>query len=179
MLVQLARREVNANSTWRRTADHVPAIPEFAHSDDLGAEFAPLDVRLLQDLGFRAYFDASARESTWPIPFGMTPHELALFGEREGVSYTEPQSGDIFLQRSFYANEYIHAGLVMTVDGRVPAADHMVCFLASTVEGDTDHRGLLGRGYTCKLRRRFNPAKGDRFLRWCELDTDRFNWRAA
>ena len=94
----------------------------------------------------------------------------ALFGAERGILYERPTSGDIFLQRSFYRKDYIHAGLVMTVDGFGCEDDVNPYFETSTVEGDTDHRGLLGRGYTCKLRRRLSATQGDRFLRWCELD---------
>ena len=47
-----------------------------------------------------------------------------------------------------------------------------IYFDISTVQGVTDHRGLLERGYTCKLQRRLSPSMGDRFLRWCDLPAD-------
>lgn len=37
---------------------------------------------------------------------------------------------------------------------------------------EPDHRRLLGRAYTCKLRRRLRRTLGDRFLRWCELEAE-------
>lgn len=170
VLVQLTRRAVQQELKWKPTAQHAPPIPDGAETDDPTAAFATLDVRLLQQLGFRAYYDEVAKASAWPVPLGMSPHELALFGEERGILYETPVSGDIFLQRSFRAKEYIHAGLVMTVDGRGFMNDTTIYHDTSTVEGDTDHRGLLRRGYTCKLRRRLSPTQGDRFLRWCELD---------
>jgi hypothetical protein len=71
-----------------------------------------------------------------------------------------PESGDIFLQRSFRGKDVIHAGLVMTVNGYGCLDEHTVYDETATIEGDTDHRGLLGRGYTCKLRRRLSPTLG-------------------
>ena len=67
---------------------------------------------------------------------------------------------------------FVHAGLVMTVDRNGCLNDHTIYYDTSTVEGDTDHRGLLGRGYTGKLRRRLSLTLGDRFLRWCDLPAD-------
>lgn len=173
VLVQMTRRVVTQQFRGTLTALHAPAIPEGPDgpvTDDPGAALATLDVRLLQQCGVRAYYDEAARRSAWPVPLGLSPHELALFGAERGVLHERPASGDIFLQRSFRRPEFIHAGLVMTVDGTGHLDGHAVYFDTSTIEGDTDHRGLLGRGYTCKLRRRLSPAQGDRFLRWCELD---------
>jgi hypothetical protein len=170
VLVQFARNAVHKELKWKPTAQHAPPIPDGAVTDDPLAALGTLDVRLLQQLGFRAYYDETAKESAWPLPLGMSPHELALFGADCGILYEHPEIGDIFLQRSFRIKEYIHAGLVMTVDGQGCIDDHTVYYDNSTIEGDTDHRGLLGRGYTCKLRRRLSPTLGDRFLRWSELN---------
>ena len=170
VLVQHTRRTVQRELKWKPTALHAPEIPDGAVSDDPTAGFATLDVRLLQQCGFRAYYDQATNQSAWPIPLGMSPHELALFGEAHGIMYEKPVSGDIFLQRSFYMKAFIHAGLVMTVNGEEFLNDRIHYFDMSTVEGDTDHRGLLGRGYTAKLRRRLSPTQGDRFLRWSELE---------
>ena len=57
----------------------------------------------------------------------------------------------------------------MTVNGYGFLDDRTVYSETSTIEGDTDHCGLLGGGYTCKLNRRLSPTLGDRFLRWSEL----------
>ena len=172
VLVRLARMTVERELKWKRTELHAPPIPDAAVTDDPIALEAPLDVRLLQQLGFRAYYDEVTQRSSWPIPFGFTPHELALYGKAHGVLHESPASGDIFLQRALRGREFAHAGLVMTVDGIDCVDDSTVYYRTSTVEGDTDHRGLLGRGYTCKLRRRLSPTLGDRFLRWCDLPAD-------
>jgi hypothetical protein len=41
------------------------------------------------------------RGSAWPVPFGLSLHELALFGAEHGVLHEQPVSGDVFLQRGF------------------------------------------------------------------------------
>ena len=51
------------------------------------------------------------------------------------------------------------APLVMTVNGYGCLDEHTVYDETATIEGDTDHRGLLGRGYTCKLNRRLSPTR--------------------
>lgn len=172
VLVQLARRTVERELKWTRTELHAPAIPRGAVSDDPLAESSPLDVRLVQVLGFRAFWSDTTAQSDWPLPLGLTAHELGLFGEAQGILHLQPMSGDIFLQRGLRGRAFVHAGLVMTVDGHGCMDDGTEYYETSTVEGDTDHRGLLKRGYTCKLRRRLSPTLGDRFLRWCDLPAD-------
>ena len=169
VLVQLARTTMERELKWKRTEFHAPPIPDGALTDDPLATEGTLDVRLLQQLGFRAYHDEATQRSSWPLPFGLSPHELALFGEVHGILHETPACGDIFLQRALRGRSYVHAGLVMTVDGTGCLDEHIIYYDTTTVEGDTDHRGLLGRGYTCKLRRRLSPTLGDRFLRWCDL----------
>ena len=100
VLVQLARRTVERELKWTRTELHAPPIPEGAVSDDPLAELSPLDVRLIQQLGFRAYHNAATQRSDWPLPLGLTAHELALYGEGHGILHEQPESGDIFLQRA-------------------------------------------------------------------------------
>ena len=95
VLVQLARRTVQQEHKWKHTEEHAPPIPDGAEADDPTAALAPLDVRLLQQLGFRAYYDELAQTSAWPVPLGMSPHELALFGADCGMFYERPESGDI------------------------------------------------------------------------------------
>lgn len=173
VLVQVTRRTVEHQLRGKLTELHAPPIPggpAGPATDDPAAALATLDVRLLQQVGFVAYYDEAAKRSAWPVPLGMSPHELALFGAQHGVLYERPASGDIFLQGSFRTHQFIHAGLVMTVDRQGFLGGDTVYYDTSTIEGDTDHRGLLGRGYTCKLRRRLSPTLGDRFLRWCELE---------
>lgn len=174
-LVQATRRMVSQHWHGKLTELHAPPIPEGPNgpvSDDPAESLATLDVRLLQQCGVLAYYNEVARRSAWPVPLGHSPHELALFGAEHGVLQEQPVRGDIFLQCSFRTRQFIHAGLVMTVDGTRWLDHRTLCYDTSTVEGDTDHRGLLGRGYTYKLRRRLSPTLGDRFLRWCELEVD-------
>ncbi|MDB4914701.1 MAG: hypothetical protein JWM95_2345 [Gemmatimonadetes bacterium] len=168
VLVQFARRAVQQELKWKPTAEHAPPIPDGAVSNDPTEACATLDVRLLQQLGFKAYYDEATGQSAWPVPLGMTPQELYLFGLEHGIVHDTPVSGDILLQRSLRTDDFIHAALVMTVNGH-GALDHVPYHDTSTVEGDTDHRGLLARGYTCKLNRRVCAAQGDRFLRWADL----------
>ena len=173
VLMQFARRTVEKELKWKPTADHAPPVPDGAVRAGPEPKCAPLDVRLIQQLGFRAYFNEETKESAWPIPLGLSPDELSILGVEHGILYESPMRGDVFLQQSFRGDQYVHAGLVMTVDGQGCIDDRLVYHDTYTIEGDTDHRGLLKRGYTCKLRRRLSPTKGDRYLRWSELAAPR------
>ena len=132
VLVQLTRRAVQKELKWKPTAQHAPPIPDGAEADDPTAALAPLDVRLLQQLGFRASDDELAQTSAWPLPLGMSPHDLAQFGADCGVLSERPKSGDIFLQRSFRGKDVIHAGLVMTVNGYGCLDEHTVYYETAT-----------------------------------------------
>jgi hypothetical protein len=81
VLLQASREIVQREWKWRRTREHAPPIPTGANTDDPVAEPALLDVRLIQELGFRAFRDDQTGASCWPIPLGLTPHELMLFGK--------------------------------------------------------------------------------------------------
>ena len=90
-------------------------------------------MRLLQQLGFRAYYDEMTKTSAWPVPLGMSPYELSLFGAACGILYERPESGDIFLQRLFSGKNVIHAGLVMTVNDYGCLDDRTVYYETSTI----------------------------------------------
>ena len=169
VLVRHARMRIEQELKWKRTEDHAPPLPKGVVSDDPLESEATLDVRLLQVLGYRAYFDEATQQSAWPVPFGQTPHELGLYGKLHGVLHESPEAGDIFLQRALRGKVHVHAGLVMSVEGTGSFDDATSFFETGTVEGDTNHRGMLGAGYTCKLHRQLSPSQGDRFLRWCDL----------
>ena len=167
-----ARNAIEREMKWKRTEEHAPPIPVGATAEDPAEELATLDVRLLQELGFRAFYDEGTKRSSWPVPFGMSPHELAIFGEERGVLYYTPERGDIFLQRALRRRTFAHAGLVTAVLGMTDIDERTYFHDTYTIEGDTDHRGLLRRGYTCKLRRNLSTTLGDRFLRWSELESE-------
>ena len=92
----------------------------------------------------------------------------ASSAERD-VIHEAPLPGDIFPHRSIRTENFVHAGLVSTADGRLRVRD-CVHYKATAIDGDTDHCGKLKGGYTYKVRRRFTPIMGDRFPRWADLD---------
>lgn len=164
-MLTMGRQELHG----KRTESHAPVIPEGAAAGDADAVFAPLDMRFLQTVGFHAYLDPATGHSAWPVPLGLARNKLWMFGAERDIIHEAPLPGDIFLQRSPRTEDYVHAGLVLTVDSQGLIRDR-VYYNLTTMEGDTDHCGMLKGGYTYKVRRRLGPTWGDRFFRWVDLD---------
>ena len=146
-----------------------PAPDEAAPS---ASDAAPSwDLKFVQRCGYWSHYDFATRTSSWPIPHGLSPLEMARFGAAAGILHKTPQDGDIFLQYSLDTDKFGHVGVVarMLEEG-VRDKDEAVYFDLYTVEGDTDEMGRPGRGRAMRLTRRLSPDDGDRFLRWSHLD---------
>ena len=129
------------------------------------------DLKFVQRCGYWSHYDIATRTSSWPIPYGMTPLEMARFGAAAGILHRTPAYGDIFLQYSLDTEQFGHVGVVAkTLDGGVRDEDEAEYFDLYTIEGDTDQMGRPGRGAAVRLTRRLTPDDGDRFLRWSHLD---------
>ena len=129
------------------------------------------DLSFVQHCGYWAHRDPRTGESYWPIPAGMTRTGLGKFGEKARILYDTPEVGDIFLQYGPFNETFVRVGIVMGIVG----SGHLLLtkepfFLLYTVESDTGPQGQLHGGLTLRVRRRFQPATGDRFLSWMELD---------
>ena len=155
MLIAAAGCVVRSNAP---IPDHAA---ESRPSDDAPAQ--PANVRFIQHCGHWSHFDYRMNASSWPIPDGLTVHELGLFGLAHDILYPMPEPGDIFLQFGPSRKTFVRAGIIVVVldtgrlDSRAPYFD------VYTLEAVTQER-------TRRVRRRLSPGMNDRFLRWAELD---------
>ncbi len=150
------------------TVEHSPPLP--VNDRDVMDEtmVCSPDVAFIQNCGYLAYHDSCAGHSAWPIPDGLSSHELALFGTASGVVHRTPREGDIFLMYSTRRRQFVHTGVILDVV-RHDTIERTEYYDIISAEGNTDHRGLVERGRTMKIERRVTPALGDRFLRWTDL----------
>ena len=128
------------------------------------------DFTFIQHCGHLSHRDPISGESSWPIPAGLARDELVTFGEVRSILHATPAAGDIFLQYGPSRKAYVHVGIVMALLRSGQYCPKTPYHDLYTVEGDTGRYGQLHGGLTLRVRRRLNPATGDCFLRWVELD---------
>jgi hypothetical protein len=132
-------------------------------SPDDGAAF-------LYRWGYWAHFDHSSGESSWPLIETRTADELAAVAMARYVLRDAPQVGDIFLQHSPPAKRFVRAGVIVEVGGSGRYNPKACYHDATTIEASSDDAGRIGGRHILRVARRFLPSRGDRFIRWAELD---------
>jgi len=121
-------------------------------------------------VGLWSHFDARSQTSCWPLPPVRDAAQLAECAEEGGVLFEEPSAGDLFLLWAPAKRAFVRTGILVSAarathgDGDVPLWECV------TIEGDTDthmsHRG----GRILRHFRTLSSERGDRFVRWRELD---------
>ena len=80
----------------------------------------------------------------------------------------EKAEGDVFLLYSREAGKFVHAGFVVDVmGGPQPGQKTFECV---TIEGNTNEDGSSNGNNTLIMKRPFDLERGDRFIRWVDLD---------
>ena len=130
------------------------------------------DARFIHECGYWSHYDSSSKSSAWPIPLHYTTPELGLFGQRHGVLYDKPQPGDILLMHSKMWKVFVHSAVVVDVLATIKPPGKKPMYDLYAIEGDIDEAGRLRGGRSLPARRRVVPSRGDRFLRWAELDRE-------
>ena len=130
------------------------------------------DARFIHECGYWSHYDSSTKSSMWPIPLEFTTPELGLFGQRHDVLYDEPAPGDILLMHCPMWDAFVHSGVVVDVLTTIKHKGEKPMFDLYAIEGDVDKQGRLHGGRSLPVRRRLSPSRGDRFLRWAELDRE-------
>ena len=130
---------------------------------DAGAAF-------LYRWGYWSHYDHASHTTSWPLIETRTADELATVAMARYILRDAPQVGDIFLQRSQPAKRFVRTGVVVAVgeSGRYSSRDRY--HDATTIEAGTDAAGQLRGRHILRVARRFLPDRGDRFIRWTELD---------
>jgi hypothetical protein len=125
---------------------------------------------LLYRWGFWSHFDHRTGLSSWPLIETRTADELATVAMARYILRDSPEEGDIFLQRAAGGRRYARAGVVVDVRGSGCYSAKVRYYDATTIEARSDETGRLAGRHTLRVARRFVPTRGDRFIRWAELD---------
>lgn len=130
------------------------------------------DTAFVHHAGYWAHYDHTAERSMWPLPATNDCNVWARFAERRGVLVdAQPRGGDVFLKWSPKRRRFVHAGIVAAYADATGILANGMCYLdCDTIEGNISAAGHYPSEGIHRQRRRFVTAKGDRFIRWSELD---------
>ena len=85
------------------------------------------------------------------------------------LSEAKPELGEVFLLRSPSTRLYVHAGIILGAE-RFDASGKEVRYECHTIEGNVTPTGCVGGDHIARVRRILSPARGDRTIRWTELE---------
>lgn len=126
---------------------------------------------LIHLLGWWAHYDHEYRLSSWPVPHVGSPELLEEFAGVNGVLVKEPNAGDIYIaagrnQRPSQVGIVTTVQLAAPIPG-LPAA--ATCHTARGVRsgGVAENLGPISIVFG---ERCLTTLRGDRFIRWADLD---------
>lgn len=130
----------------------------------------PWHAAFIHHVGYWSHFDADTSWSSWPLPATGDCDRLWRFANDSRIgSVAWPQPGEIFLLWSGASRRFMHSGIVVraltTNSGR-----NGECVECLTIEGNISEKGRLAGPGMHRHTRLISPEKGDRFIRWADLD---------
>ena len=128
------------------------------------------DAALVHHAGYWSHFDPRGRVSSWPLPPATTCCKLRAFAQKQRVICNDPLPGDLFLLWGPAKRTCVRTGVVASVEGRGRFTDGREWVECVVIEGCTDPDRTLGGSATLRHLRKFCAGRGDRFVRWTELD---------
>ena len=154
----------------------VPCQLELASDDlSLGSPYQPAELDLIHILGFWAHYDHRCGLSSWPMPIVTSAEHLEQFAEEQRVLVNTPQMGDIYIAAGRDPRPARQVGIVTQVELSVPIPGQPAAMCVTArgirVPGVTDAGPSIGVVFA---KRFLTTSRGDRFIRWADLD-----WRQA
>lgn len=140
---------------------------------EVGQPAGPVwDTAFVHHAGYWSHYEHGESRSAWPLPVTNDANAWARFAEHRGVLLDgAPRAGDVFLQWSRKWKRFVHVGIVAAyrnVTGVLPnGASYMEC---DTIEGNVDVKGHFPRAGIHRHTRKLVTEKGDRVIRWADLD---------
>ena len=163
-----------ANTMLGFARNHEPDAELMLHEvgQPLGAAW---DTAFVHHAGYWSHYEHDDGRSAWPLPPTNDCNDWARFAEAQGVlSMGAPRAGDVFLLWSKEHKRFVHTGIVAAYrnfTGILPNGHaYMEC---ETIEGNIDPVGRWPRNGIFRYTRRLVAEKGDRTIRWAELDGGR------
>jgi hypothetical protein len=138
--------------------------------DEREGELSDDGTAFLYRCGYWSHFDHASGTTSWPLIETRTADELAAVAMVRYVLRDAPQVGDIFLQHSQRAKRFVRAGVIAEVCGSGRYSQKIGYHDATTIEAGSDSAGQFRGRHILRVARRFLPSRGDRFIRWAELD---------
>ena len=131
---------------------------------------APWSAAFVHHVGHRSHLGRSGEYTSWPLPPTGDCNELARFASKRGIlSSTEPAEGEVYLVWSPIRREFIRAGVIaLALDRR--REDGSWVYTCDTIEGNTNDAGWAPGRWIHAIRRTLCPERGDRMIRWADLD---------
>ena len=128
---------------------------------------APWCAAFVFHVGYWALYDHRGLRSSWPLPRTASCWELGEFARRRGILGEQPMEGDVFLLYSRDHGRFAHTGFVVDTLGGTHGRKTFECM---TIEGNTNDDGSNNGNNTLIRKRPFDLERGDRFIRWVDLD---------
>ena len=133
---------------------------------------------LIHHAGYWSHFQHRSRTSNWPLPRVRQVPDLAEYAAAKNVlSFAAPQPGEIFVLWSPAKQHFVHTGILLSVEpiplyreDDVGQAHRDRRYVCSTIEGEVTSTGGFAGPHLGRVRRVLSPARGDRTIRWTELD---------
>jgi hypothetical protein len=118
-------------------------------------------------VGYHSHYDHFSGQSSWPLPNAERCEELAQFAAEKRILVADaPLPGDVFLEWCQEKRCFTQAGVVATIGRRVAIDIGPASFQCQVIEGG----GTLREPGARERDRVFWPARGDRLIRWVDLD---------
>jgi hypothetical protein len=83
----------------------------------------------------------------------------------------EPEIGEVFLLWSPAKCRFVHAGIVLAAERFDAGGREAARYECLTIEGNVTPAGSVGGDRLARVRRILSPGRGDRTIRWTELET--------
>ena len=129
------------------------------------------DAAFVYHLGYWAHFDHRSGRSTWPLPATPACGDLAQFAEQRGALSDEPpQRGELYLLWSPSRQAFVRTGIVIGVAARETHASGAFQYECHTIEGNVTASGRLDGDRMGRASRFLSPSRGDRTIRWTDLE---------
>lgn len=130
------------------------------------------DTAFVYHVGYWSHYDHGALRSVWPLPMTNDCNVWARFAKARGVLLDRgPRRGDVFLIWSARRKRYAHTGIVAECAEATGILPNGLAFVeCETIEGNVNAVGRWPNAGIHRQTRRLVPERGDRFIRWAELD---------
>lgn len=128
------------------------------------------DLAFLHHVGYWSHYDFEAKRSSWPIPVSSAPEDLVLFAKQRRIDPDEPEFGDIALVSGAGKGSYARVGIVIATHGAGKFMDGKTFTSCTVLEANAGAAGRPGGADIMYVRRSLCHDRGDRYVRWVDLD---------